>query len=171
MYIKFIAIILKQNTLYYCTDFKRYEIFILRKEYFMTTISSLGGDKPFSTISGSCYVGMTESDATSRREKREFRKTDTNHDGKLTGSEIVARRRDETRSNTIEAEGYVIGGSILVIGGTIISATGIGAPLGAGIISAGMFVDGAAAGRAIANDRENRLTNEYEEQHRFDENY
>lgn len=116
-------------------------------------------NKPFSTISGRCHVGMEKNEAKTRGQRREFRKTDTNNDGKLTGKEIVARRREEINNMSYEALTY----NSLALGVTVITG-GAALPVSGILFGAGIGTSGKAL-------YENQKTDEYEKQYKLDENY
>ncbi len=129
------------------------------------------GEKPFSTISGSCYVGMKESEISSKKQKKEFKKTDANRDGTLQGSEIVARRRQEALNMAIEGNVYNVLGGTLAVASTISTASIFGAPAGAGLASGSAFLFGAGTATAGKSIVENLKTDKYEKQHKNDEDY
>ncbi len=67
----------------------------------------------------------------------------------LPNSLIIVRMYKAKQKSTLSSIGGAIVGSLLVIGGTVIAATGFGAPLGAAIISIGLGAATGAIGIAL----------------------
>lgn len=130
--------------------------------------NGITGGQPFSTVSGNCYVGMTKDQAKTKRQQREFKRTDTNRDNKLSGSEIVQRRRNETEVMAYGSAALNMIGALETGAAVITSPTGIGGlAFGAGAATA--YSSAVAMGfEAIA---ENTKTNQYEEAHKNDPDY
>ena len=127
----------------------------------MTTTRTTN-EKPLTSLDGKFYVGMTRSEATSKKAQSIFDKIDTDKNGKLDDKEICNYRDKENR--------LILAAGIAELGIAGCAAISVGLPpysttiAEVGVLAA--TISGIAAGSDFNDYRENcNETNQYREEH------